>query len=41
MSLEFVNNDPTRVLSVSQKNIMQWVCSIGELTTRGDDQWPV
>jgi hypothetical protein len=41
MNLEFANNDPTRVLSVSQKNTTQWVRSIGELTTRGDDQWPV
>jgi hypothetical protein len=41
MSLETANNDPTRVLSVSQENITQSVCSISELTTRGDDQWPV
>ena len=23
------------------QNIMQWVCSMSELATRGDDQWPV
>jgi hypothetical protein len=37
MNLEFANVGPTRVLSVSQENITQWVGSISELTTRGDD----